>query len=422
MAVIKKDFNIMALPLAIERANPIPLDSTTIWYSLSDMQEYAKSGATAYVGQTLVLVDETASTAVAYIISDTEGNLQEIGVGKITFDGVTIETSDDGKTGLKDFGKKYYKWVSTVPASGTPGEDGYTAEVPGHYEAQDVDIDHPWKAGLELRTVNGSEIGWYEQNTETAEGLNSAVAALQSDIDEIRTQVTSLASAFSFKGSLTLADGQTAEDALKTITDPRAGDVYQIGNDEWVYSTEQGWIELGPNVDLSNYATLDDVKVVEDKVDALTAVDGKITILENKVEELTKTDGTIDALTSRVGNLETLVGTKATDTTAATGIFADLEAVVTGAQLDGADLTVTNQKIQLSTFKGSTAGLVPVYTAAIEGEDQSKYMLDGTGTWSKPKDERIATTGDYDNINDWVNKQISNAVESATLVWYSIKK
>jgi hypothetical protein len=65
---------------------------------------------------------------------------------------------------------------------------------------------------------------------------------------------------------------------------------------------------------------------------------------------------------------------------------------------------------------------VPVYTAAIEGEDQSKYMLDGTGTWSKPKDERIATTGDYDNINDWVNKQISNAVESATLVWYSIKK
>jgi len=37
MAVIKKNFNIMALPLAIERANPIPLDSTAIWYSLEDM-------------------------------------------------------------------------------------------------------------------------------------------------------------------------------------------------------------------------------------------------------------------------------------------------------------------------------------------------------------------------------------------------
>ena len=178
MAVIKKTFNVMALPLAIERANPIPLDSSAVWYDLLEMQNYAATGATAYVGQTLVYVNEIENTSTAYIIADAAGTLQEIGAGKIELDTVTIETNTAGKVALKDFGKKYYKWVATVPASGTVGEDDYVAEVPGHYEAQVVDDSNPWKAGLELKTVNATEIGWYEPNTETAAGLNSAVTAL----------------------------------------------------------------------------------------------------------------------------------------------------------------------------------------------------------------------------------------------------
>lgn len=75
MAVIKKDGGNMALPIAISRGNPIPLDTTAVWYSKTDMENYAKTGATAYVGQVLTFVDETNKKAEAYLISSVEGTL-----------------------------------------------------------------------------------------------------------------------------------------------------------------------------------------------------------------------------------------------------------------------------------------------------------------------------------------------------------
>ena len=50
MAVIKKDGNIMALPLSIKRGNPIPVDSTQVWYTFEELQTYAQSDPVAYVG------------------------------------------------------------------------------------------------------------------------------------------------------------------------------------------------------------------------------------------------------------------------------------------------------------------------------------------------------------------------------------
>lgn len=455
MAVIKKTFNVMALPLAIERANPIPLDSNAVWYDLLEMQNYAAAGATAYVGQTLVYVNEAENTSTAYIIADAAGTLQEIGAGKIELDTVTIETNVAGKIALKDFGKKYYKWVATVPASGTVGEDDYVAEVPGHYEAQVVDDSNPWKAGLELKTVNATDIGWYEPNTETAAGLNSAVTALQSDVTEIRTQLSSLAGAFRFKGELTLSENQTINELLATVTSPEAGDVYQIGESEYVYTADQGWIELGPQIDLSGYATKE----------ALGAVDGRVTTLETTVSELTKVDGTISqiqtlveehttaiqnltdkdielksaidtntadlvtvnskvtalenadkAFDTRVKNLEDTVGAPASEGTEATGLYAVMESFVTGAQLDGADITVTDKKIQLTTFNGTTAGLVPVPGAFADGETAADFVLSAAGTWIKPQDARIGDLGDSATVVDYVNDKVSNA----TITWSTI--
>lgn len=72
MAVIKNG-DYMALPIAIKRGNPIPLDTTAVWYDKTELETYAASGATAYVGQILTLVAD--SNCEAYMISNEAGTL-----------------------------------------------------------------------------------------------------------------------------------------------------------------------------------------------------------------------------------------------------------------------------------------------------------------------------------------------------------
>lgn len=78
MAVIKKDSSSMGLPMNINRGNPIPLDSTAVWYSLEEAQEYARNGATAYVGQRISVVDEENKTTTVYVIINEDGELLNI--------------------------------------------------------------------------------------------------------------------------------------------------------------------------------------------------------------------------------------------------------------------------------------------------------------------------------------------------------
>lgn len=74
MASIKKDYNTMGLPMNITRGNPIPVDSTEIWYSLEEAKEYALNGKTSYVGQTIKVVDEATGKIDTYVIG-TDGSL-----------------------------------------------------------------------------------------------------------------------------------------------------------------------------------------------------------------------------------------------------------------------------------------------------------------------------------------------------------
>lgn len=67
------------LPLSIQRLNAIPNDSTSVWFSLADAEAYASSGATAYVGQIISVLN-----------FKTENNVQTldaVDVYKIDIDG-----------------------------------------------------------------------------------------------------------------------------------------------------------------------------------------------------------------------------------------------------------------------------------------------------------------------------------------------
>lgn len=90
---------------------------------------------------------------------------------------------------LKDFGKRYYKYVDEV----TEGEE----TIEAHYELQEVDENHPWKAGLEPKVVsenNNLVLGWYEPNPTTIEGVNSQVTAIQTTVSDLQKSVSDLVS------------------------------------------------------------------------------------------------------------------------------------------------------------------------------------------------------------------------------------
>ena len=93
MATILNDAAYMALPMNIKRGNPIPLDTTAVWYNKTELEAYAKSGATAYVGQILTLVAD--SKCEAYMISNEAGTLiklaQTTASGDLAHDVATLQ-------------------------------------------------------------------------------------------------------------------------------------------------------------------------------------------------------------------------------------------------------------------------------------------------------------------------------------------
>ena len=282
MAIIDKSANFMGLPMNIARGNPMALDTTEIWYSLTDLQNYAKTGPTAYVGQIVQLVDETNKTATAYIIANTDGDLLEVG-SSTSGDNKTIELGDDGLLRL-------------VGAAG--------AEV-----------------GAQLVMGDNGTVTWVKPDTTTVEGLNTAVDALQksvqghetrlaaaeSDIDNLQATLAGMGGIFNFAGSKT-AD----EFANISANNYDAGDVILVdGVREYVCvetvaedgSSTKRWEVLG---DPSG------VEALQGKVSALetwkASASTSIDTLNTDVDKA-KTD--ISNLNTSVGNLTTTVGTKA---------------------------------------------------------------------------------------------------------------
>lgn len=93
MAVIMNDAAYMGFPLSIKRGNPAPVDTTAVWYSKTELEAYAKSGATAYVGQILTLIAD--NKCEAFMISNEAGTLiklaQTTASGDLAHDVATLQ-------------------------------------------------------------------------------------------------------------------------------------------------------------------------------------------------------------------------------------------------------------------------------------------------------------------------------------------
>lgn len=93
MAVIMNDAAYMGFPLSIKRGNPAPVDTTAVWYNKTELEAYAKSGATAYVGQILTLIAD--NKCEAFMISNEAGTLiklaQSTASGDLAHDVATLQ-------------------------------------------------------------------------------------------------------------------------------------------------------------------------------------------------------------------------------------------------------------------------------------------------------------------------------------------
>jgi predicted nucleic acid-binding Zn-ribbon protein len=343
MAVIDKNILSMAMPKAMKRGNPIPLDASAVWYSLSELKNYAATNPVAYVGQILSLVDADNDNAVtAYIIVDTAGNIQEVGSATLG-DNHSIEL-DEGVLALKDFGKRFHKYVAA------------TETEEAKYELVEVSESNPWKAGLQPRVDAAGNIAWYEPNPTTIEGVQDQVTGIQGDVEQAQKDIDAVEENLvkaeekidSINDTLygtegeeaveglvdkvasleedvadlqdAVADVYTKEEvdglvsgvfhfkgeaesfeALPPASIDNVGHVYQVGDLEYASNGEE-WVELGFVVDLSSYATKTYVDGEVQKVqDALDIAEDAIDQHALDIEELESAVGSLQSLTEQQG-------------------------------------------------------------------------------------------------------------------------
>lgn len=300
MAVINKNGTFMALPMAIKRGNPYAIDTTSVWYDRASLEEYAKSGATAYVGQVVTLVDEEQSTAKTYVIANAAGDLQEVGSSAVV-DNETVQLSDDGKIALKNWGVQYYQWISG---------DG---EAEGRYELVQVDGTHPWKAGLTPRSASSTDghlvLDWYEPSDVTVEDVNTGLAAANTEIAGLKTRMDTAEGTIAthttqISGKLDLTGG-TMTGALTLQDNSEAASkkyvAEQIGSAGLLKREIVAVLpEVGAADEHTIYMVKDDTATGDDKYKEYMLIDGAITQIGDTSVDLTEY-ATKTELTTQLG-------------------------------------------------------------------------------------------------------------------------
>lgn len=411
MATIKKTFTASSLPVAFSRGEPIPIDKSLVWYSLEELKTYASSGATAYCGQIVALVDEATNSAKAYIIADTEGTLKEVGSATLG-DNKTISLDPaNGTLSLKNWGVEYYKWVEAT--GDDPEAEGYVA---AHHEKQVVDEDHPWIAGLEPKAMANEEgvfeIAWYQPSTTTVEGLSSTVGTIQTSVNEINAALGNASTEGTIRydiakkldvaggtmtGDITLKDGgkaisdtavanliasaghlvRSVVTALPDVSDADADTIYMV-KDESVESGDAykeyllidgALVQIGDtSVNLEPYATKTALSAVEGALTTHT----KDTDIHISTEERAKWDGKLDAeagkslvaddLITKLGGLAEIksVGEGLTldpETGALTSVAKAASEIATEI-VDGVTIKAVEGKLVAQMATADTAGLI----------------------------------------------------------------
>ena len=216
----------------------------------------------------------------------------------ITTDTTTI-TIDSNELSLRDFGKRFYKYI--------PANDSESAR----YELQEVDEDHPWAAGLEPKVANENGVlvlGWYEPNPTTLEGINSTITALQGDVNNLTVKINNTYTKAEVEEKIAAAPHLKR----KKVSSKEEIDLAAADADQYIYMIPTGFEGEDNKYDeyiVIETKVIDDegietvIKAIErvgtwevdlseyDKKDDVDAIGGKLDSLNNTVYGYTNEDG-----------------------------------------------------------------------------------------------------------------------------------
>ena len=345
------------------------------------------ASATPIPGDVLTLyTDDTHAEMENYLfVADGTWRSFNGGTGAIgaatNADDVSIEIQQ-GDLSLKNWGKSYYKYVLA------------TDETPAHYELQEVNNTHPWKAGLEPRVTdeNGTLVlAWYEPNSDTVDGLSTALQELQRTVeshttqledhddklDELEQKVNGLNSAFKFEGVVV---DQVELLSLDT-SEMRNGAVYQVTEDgsEWAWNGSN-WVELGTTVDLT---------AVNQELESLRDLMGEVPAGE------TPPDKTV---LERLDTLE--------------------DSALLQIALGGNVVQPVNGVVNIPIFEGGQPGLVPLRDGSLV---DANFVLSAAGTWIQPEDPRIGDLRYNKRVYPTVESYVNAVFDDFSLEWQEIQ-
>lgn len=373
MATILNNAPYMGFPLSIKRGNPAPVDTTAVWYDKTELETYAKSGATAYVGQILTLIAD--NKCEAYMISNAAGTLVKL---------AQTTASGDLATDVTNLQSQVATLIATVGADDTAGlqkavKDNTTAITKLNANSTtEGSVDYKIKQAID-GVLDGApetfdtlkEIAtWISTHGTEATNMATAIGKLEAIVDGIGGEgedATVVAYVTNAVNALKNGDVKQAQEALTALTgrvdghDTKLGELETaIGNvkataDKAVVANDAitGGTATKITYDAKGLVTKGENLAVSDIPDlGISKISGLQDALDGKQDELTF-DGVYNSGTNKAATVKTVKDA--------------IAAVISDGEDAAADNTIAGAKLYADAAAGNALTSAKTYADGLVG-------------------------------------------------------
>ena len=348
--------------VSINRTNPLPLDANSIFETLTDAENYAKTNALAYPGQVITVVDETSVAVYVIVATGATGSLNKL--ASTTASGDVVEDIKNLQGEITNI-----KNGTTVVGAATKATQDGDGKVISEEYAKKATVD---TMATKLGTIaEGAQVNVIEgvAAKTTAEGgfvdLEVLEKKVQLDLSNFATKAdVSAIPKFAIKVVTDLPTENISESTIYLKAHEHGtGDSY----DEYIYTAGK-WEKIGnTDVDLSGYLkSADAATTYLTKTDATTTYATK-TDVTNVTTNLTTNYVTNKALESKGYITATALDPYATTVsvttaigTAKTELQTEIDKKQTADQVKQiiADSTIVGSKVQGNVAQATLADKV----------------------------------------------------------------